>query len=110
MLGYNIARPFPQVLRNRGKGIDGYVRESRNPLSSVQSIFERVCVHTQEIGSAVIDITSTICDIEYTIVLSACTGAAPFSYIKPSQHLRNVQDVLATLGRHHRPMQHCCQM
>ena len=68
------------MLRNRGKGIDGYVRtrESRNPLSSVQSIFERVCVHTQEIGSAVIDITSTICDIEYTIVLSACTGAAPF--------------------------------
>ena len=39
---------------------------------------ECMCVHTQEIGSAVIDITSTICDIEYTIVLSACTGAAPF--------------------------------
>ena len=52
--------------------------ESRTPLYRYNLYLNECCVHNQGIRSAVIDITSTTCDIEYTIVLSACTGAAPF--------------------------------
>ena len=77
--------PIGQVLHNRGKGLTicasletPYLRYNHRHLW-YNLYLNECCVHTtHKIGTAVIDITSTICDIEYTIVYWSCTV-----YIKP---------------------------